>query len=139
MKKRKSLKSKMAYRIKRSRGSVFLLGDFSDLAGRDQVLRALRMLIAEGLIVKIGYGLYARAKISKISGRLLPEKSLPELGQESLRKLKVKTKASSSELDYMRGLSTQVPTGRVIGVVRSRVSRKIGYNGVCISYERVAG
>ena len=116
---------------------MFVLGDFKDLSGRDQVMRALRCLIVEGLIVRVGYGLYARARISKISGKILPEKSLPELGIESMKRLKVKTGTPSLEKSYLEGKSTQVPTGRVIGVVKSRISRKIDYNGNYISYERV--
>lgn len=138
MKKRKLLKSKIAYRIRRSRGSVFVLSDFKDLSGRDQVMRALRSLIVEGLVVRIGYGLYARARISRISGKILPEKPLPELGIESMKKLKIKTGVPSLEKSYLEGKSTQVPTGRMIRVVKSRVSRKIGYNGNYISYERAS-
>jgi len=37
---------------------------------------------------------------------------------------------------YNSGKSTQVPTGRVIGV-RGRVRRKISYNGFPLKYERV--
>tara|TARA_B100000989_G_scaffold295020_1_gene275185 strand:- start:457 stop:876 length:420 start_codon:yes stop_codon:yes gene_type:complete len=138
MKKRKSLKSKIAYRIRRSRYTVFVLADFKDLSGRDQVMRALRSLMLEGLVARIGYGLYARTKISRISGKPLPEKPLPELGKESMERLKIQTAASSSDEDYRSGRSTQVPTGRMIRVVKSRVSRKIGYNGNYISYERAS-
>ena len=35
------------------------------------------------------------------------------------------------------GASTQVPTGRVIAV-RSRISRKIGYDGRYVSFERLS-
>jgi hypothetical protein len=37
--------------------------------------------------------------------------------------------------DYNAGRTTQVPTGRVVGV-RQRVRRKIGYNGISLSFER---
>ena len=117
---------------------MFVLSDFKDLSGRDQVVRALRSLIVEGLVARIGYGLYARARISRISGNILPEKSLPELGIESMKKLKIKTGVPSLEKSYLEGKSTQVPTGRMIRVVKSRVSRKIGYNGNDISYERAS-
>jgi hypothetical protein len=39
------------------------------------------------------------------------------------------------ERAYNAGETTQVPTGRVVGVTR-RVRRKIGYNGVSLSFER---
>ena len=39
------------------------------------------------------------------------------------------------EQAYNAGKTTQVPTGRVIGV-RGRVRRQISYNGFPLSYER---
>ena len=92
----------------------------------------------EGLVARIGYGPYARTKISRISGKPLPQKPLPELGKESMERLKIQTASSSSGEDYRSGRSTQVPTRQMIRVVKSRVSRKIGYNGNYISYERAS-
>ena len=57
-------------------------------------------------------------------------------GRQALQKIGVKTLATAAERAYNAGISTQVPTGRVVGVA-GRVSRKIGYNGVNLSYERV--
>jgi Transcriptional regulator, AbiEi antitoxin len=48
-------------RIDRKRGDVFLRADFEDLGGYDQVGRALRQLVRDGRLVKVGQGLYARA------------------------------------------------------------------------------
>lgn len=38
------------------------------------------------------------------------------------------------EKDYNSGLTTQVPTGRKIAI-KGRVSRKIGYDRIYVSYE----
>jgi hypothetical protein len=38
---------------------------------------------------------------------------------------------------YNAGRSTQVPTGRVIAV-KSRISRKIGYDGNYVAFERAS-
>ena len=62
---------------------------------------------------------------------------MPELAKELLRKLGVQVVPSSAERDYNSGKSTQVPTGRVIGV-KGRVVRRIGYNGRYVSFEKVA-
>lgn len=43
----KTLKGKIKYRITRNKNFVFLIKDFWDLSGRNQVLRALRELIAD--------------------------------------------------------------------------------------------
>ena len=133
----KSLEDRMAYRVERKRGSVFLREDFGDLADYDQVGRSLRRLVAKGKLVKIGYGLYARATRSPLSGNTVPEKSLPSLAAEALRRLKVEVRPSREARAYNEGGSTQVPTGRVLAV-KGRISRKIGYDGKYVSFEPAA-
>lgn len=132
-----TLESRIAYRVKRSGDVVFMRQDFSDLGGYDQVGRILRQLVEDGLLVSLGYGLYARARKSIISGKIVPEKTLQELTLEALQKMQIKTAPSRAEQAYNSGLSTQVPTGRVVGV-KGRISRKIGYDGKFISFEKVA-
>lgn len=133
----KSLEDRMAYRVERKRGSVYLREDFGDLADYDQVGRGLRRLVAKGKLVKIGYGLYARATRSPLSGNLIPEKSLPSLAAEALTRLKVEVRPSQEARAYNAGGSTQVPTGRVLAV-KGRISRKIGYDGKYVSFEPAA-
>ena len=133
----KTLESKIKYRIKRNKNSVFVLKDFFDLSDRDQVGRVLRSLIQEDVLMKVGQGLYARTKISSLTERVVPEKSLPELAREALQKLGIQVQDSSFEKDYDSGKTTQVPTGRVIAV-KGRVSRKIGYDGKYITLQKAA-
>ena len=54
-----TLEARLLKRIDRKRGDVFLRADFGDLGGYDQVGRALRQLVREGRLVRIGQGLYA--------------------------------------------------------------------------------
>lgn len=131
-----TLKDKIRYRIKRSKSSVFLLKDFDDLSDRNQTGRALRELIKENLLMKIGYGLYSKAKKGDLTDRVLPERGLIEAGKEALRKLGIKTYPTTYETMYNNFQSTQVPTGRVIGV-KSRITRKINEGGYSLKYERL--
>jgi hypothetical protein len=132
-----TLEGKIAYRVKRSKSPVFIRDDFKDIGGYDQVGRVLRDLVKKGLLISLGYGAYARSKKSSVSGATVPEKPLPELAKELLKKLGVKVVPSSAERAYNSGKSTQVPTGRMIGV-KGRIVRRIGYNGRYISFEKVA-
>lgn len=133
-----SLKSKVKYRISRSKGSVFTPEDFFDLSDRDQVGRALRQLINEQQIIKFGQGLYAKAKLSSLTGKLIPVKPLTELAIEALtEKLNVEVVPAKELEQYNNGQTTQVPTGRVIAV-RGRVSRKMSYDGKSIKYQYVS-
>ena len=133
----KTLESKMRYRITRCKDTVFTPQDFLDLSDRDQVGRVLRKLVAEESLLKVGYGLYAKSHKSSITGNVIPDKGLPDLAKEALNKLGVKVMPSTAEREYNSGRSTQVPTGRVIGV-KGRVSRKIGYNGKYVTLEHIA-
>jgi hypothetical protein len=133
-----SLKSKIQYRIKRSKGAVFTPRDFFDLSDRDQIGRVLRQLIAAGELIKFGQGLFAKAKRSSLTGKIIPIKPLPELAKEALtEKLKVEVVTSRELLAYNDGHTTQVPTGRVVAV-RGRVSRKMAYDGKSIKYQYVS-
>jgi len=129
-----TLEAKLLKRIARKRGDVFLRSDFADLGGYDQVGRALSELVRKKKILKVSQGIYTRARTSPFSGDLLPVRGLSTL-VDALRRIGVKTAPTRLEEDYNAGRTTQVPTGRVIGV-RGRVRRKIGYGETYLSFER---
>ncbi len=134
MKKYGTLVYKISARIARKNFNVFVREDFEDLGGYDQIGRILRELAREGKLIKLGYGLYAKTKKSVLTGETIPIKNLPELAREALERLGLKTVPSYLEREYNAGRTTQVPTGRRIAV-KGRINRKIGYNGVYVSYE----
>jgi hypothetical protein len=123
--------------IAEKRRLVFLRSDFEELSSDyDQVGRAIRKLVKKGRLLKVGYGLYTKTKTSKVSGKFIPRATIQEIGYACLKRLKVKTGQSQSEQEYNLGRSTQVPTGRVIAV-RGRITRKIGYNGIPLTFEKI--
>ena len=132
-----SLEYKIMARMARKKCSVFVREDFRDLSDYDQVGRALRNIAKNGRLIRVGYGVYAKAKKSTITGELVPVVPLPELAKEALARLGIQTAPSRMEKDYNAGKTTQVPTGRVIAV-KGCVSRKIGYGGAYVSYEPAA-
>ena len=67
-----------------------MLPDFLDLSDRDQVMRALRKLIAKNLIMKVGQGVYVKAKESKLTGKVIPQIDLVEIGKAVAQKLNIK-------------------------------------------------
>ena len=113
---------------------MFVRADFADLGGYDQVGRALRQLVRSGKLLKVGFGLYARAVPARVGTRPVPPKGLTTL-REALERVGIRTFPSRALEDYNAGRTTQVPTGRVVAVSR-RVRRKIGYNGILLSFER---
>ena len=133
----KTLEKRIQYRIKRKKDSVFMLSDFVDLSDKNQVMRALKKLMNKNLLVKVGQGLYSRARISSITKNPIPEKDITIIAKEALKKLNIKVGTSKYEEMYKLWKSTQVPTGRVIAIEgKGRVSRKIGFNGSYIKYAR---
>lgn len=136
-KKIKPLEARIAERIARSRREVYVRDDFKDLGGYDQVGRGLRRLVSRGQLIKIGYGLYARSKISSISGKAIPRKPLPLLAVEALKRLNVESFPSRYTQAYNAGRTNQVPTGRVVGV-KGRICRRIGYDDKFVTFERTS-
>jgi len=134
MKYNKTLEGQVSNRISRKRTNVLLREDFTDLGGYDQVGRVLQSLIQKGKLIKIGYGLYAKTRVSSLTGNTVPAEPLPSLAKKALTRLGVDTIPTRAEIDYQQGRSTQVPTGRLIGV-QKRVSRKISFKEATINYE----
>lgn len=128
------LEDRLSKRIARKRGDVFVRADFDDLGGYDQVGRALATLVRNKQLIKVSQGIYARATTSPFTGDVLPARGLRTLA-DALRRVGVDVVPTRMERDYNAGRTTQVPTGRVVGV-RRRVRRKIGYGGFFLSFER---
>lgn len=137
MKRTQNLESRIFARIVRKKEAVLLRKDFLDLAGYDQIGRALKNLTDEGKIIRIGYGLYSKAKTSLLTGETIPIAPLPNLAKEALMRLGIAVLPSQAEIEYNEGRSTQIPTGRQIAV-KGRVNRKIKFNGVAINYEYIS-
>ena len=130
-----NLETRLLKHIDRKSGDVFLLSDFRDFAGYDQVARALRNLVRKGLLLKLGHGLYTRAAASPIDGSPVPVKDLHALAEEALDRLGLKSDPALLEQGDDAGRTTQVPAGPVVAV-KKRVRRKIGFNGTFAAFER---
>ena len=129
-----TVETRMIKRMARKRGDVFLRTDFKDLGSYDQIGRVLRKLVHQGRLLKVGHGLYTRAVKSSLGDEFIPPRGLTTL-KEALKRLGVETVPTRFEQDYNAGKTTQVPSGRVVGV-RGRVRRKIGYKGIFLTFER---
>jgi hypothetical protein len=127
MHRRRTLRTKIEERIARKKGdTVFLTREFTDLSDEDQVLRVLRTLVREGRLVRLGYGVYGRAFISRLSGEALlySPGGLVGAAREAMNKLGVKWELTDSQRAYNEGRSTQVPVNAVVRV-KGRFSRRL--------------
>ncbi|MCW8410132.1 DUF6088 family protein [Legionella sp. PATHC035] len=129
---RASLRSKIEKKIGRSKRQVFLRSDFEKLSDYDQVGRALKELSREGKLLKIGYGLYAKARINRITGKPMfaAEGGFTAISREALTRLGVKWQYSDATKSYLTS-STQIPANAEV-VVKSRFNRKIGTDRITL-------
>ena len=138
MPRRKTLRNKIEQRVARNKGEdVFLTREFRKLGGEDQVLRALRSLVEEGRLVRLGYGVYGRAVISRLSGKpmLFSPEGFSGVARQALDKLGVEWEPTEAERAYNEGRSTQVPVNPVVRV-KGRFSRHLRYRNTELVVER---
>jgi hypothetical protein len=129
MPRRKTLREKIEERIARKAGDdVFLTREFGNLGGEDQVGRALRGLVRDGHLVRLGYGVYGRAIPSRLSGQpmLYSPNGFIGAARQALDKLGVQWQPTESEQAYNEGRSTQVPVNPVVRV-KGRFRRRLRY------------
>jgi hypothetical protein len=138
MRKSRTLKQKIEYRMARRAGDdVFLPREFADLAGDDQVLRALRILAKEGRLIRLGYGVYARAMRSRLSGRPMVDSAngFFSAALQALIKLGVPWEPTDSVRAYNEGRSTQIPVNPAVKV-KGRFQRRLSDGRTELRIER---
>jgi hypothetical protein len=137
MRRRGTLQEKVEARIASRRDDVFLPREFRDLAGEDQVLRALRDLTREGQLVRLGYGVYGRAEISRLSGQpiLAAPGGFIGAARQALDKLGVGWEQTETQRAYNEGRSTQVPVNPAVRV-KGRFARRLRYQDAELRLDR---
>lgn len=131
-----SLKSIISSQIDKSRDIVFMPRDYAYLSNSKQVGNVFSKLVEEKKLVRVGYGVYARGKISSYTGKVIPAETLRDIALGVMDKIGVKVIPTRAELDYNNRVSTQVPDEFVIGVNKN-VSRKISFGNARIIYEKL--
>ena len=132
---RLSVKERMVRSIARRKGEVVLRTDFGLMGSASQISRSLKELIAEGKIVRLGYGIYAKARPSVLSGKPVPRVALEDLAQEALEKLGVTVALGRAQVAYAAGKTTQVPVRTTFNTGGQRISRKITVGISTVRYE----
>ena len=137
MRREQTLRQKVLTRMAEQKEDVFLPREFSDLGGEDQVLRALRGLVRDGQLVRLGYGVYGRAFRSSLSGQpiLNSPDSFVSASRQALTKLGVQWEPTQAEKDYNERRSTQIPANAAVRI-KGRFSRRLSYQGRDLIIER---
>lgn len=121
-----SLKFRVLDCIQQTSGNVVLRNDIEDMASPRQISRCFADLVEMGKLVKIGYGVYAKAYRSEYLDKPVIKGGFSQICKEALTKLGVEWMPGSAEQAYNSGLSTQVPV-RTIVQLKSRFRGHLKY------------
>lgn len=117
-----SMKFKVLERIQQLSGNVVLREDIEDMGSPRQISRCFKDLVEMGQLIKIGYGIYAKAYLSEYIKKPVIKGGFGQACKEALTKLGVAWQPGSAEQAYNAGLSTQIP-------VRTTVQLKSRFRG----------
>jgi hypothetical protein len=133
-----SLQDRIETRIAERGDASFLTREFADLGAERQVLRALAKTVTAGKLVRLGYGVYARAEPSPLSGQpmLAARQGFLDASREALTKLGVSWEPAKWEQAYNTGRSTQVPLNAAVRVKNRKFARQLSYRGTPLVVER---
>ncbi len=122
-----SLKFKALDRVKRQiAGNIVVREDIEDMGSPRQISRCFKDLVEMSELVKIGYGIYAKAYVSKTLNKPVIQDGFGQACKEALTKKGVKWEPGSAEQAYNAGLSTQIPV-RTIVQLKSRYRAHLSY------------
>lgn len=136
--KRNNMKTKVLERINSLPDKSIIRANLADLGSSRQISRALKSLVEEGRITRLGYGIYAKLKTSGYTGQQYLAGGFSEVVREALTKLCISWELSKSEQAYLQGKSTQVPANPPTRL-KDRFRRKLEYNNMEFTNELVSG
>lgn len=116
----------MLARIDSMPDDVIVRAEMADLGDPRQISRAFKALTEKGILVKLGYGVYAKLAKSRFSDTLYLKGSFIAVMRTALSKLNIKWESSQEEQDYNAGRSTQVPINPYTRL-KTRFRRKLKY------------
>jgi len=124
-----TIKDRIQAFIEASSDPAFLRSEFSSLGSRSGVNRALKALVDDGSLIRVGYGAYV------LGAEGLPAVEMDLAALDILGKLgAAPTYGGRIWREWMEGRTTQIPAKPTI-TVRRRVIRKIGFRNLVYRYE----
>ena len=135
VKQQETIVYKMNQRLKTLSANIVLRKDFADLGEDRLISQGLKQLISEKKLVRIGFGIYAKAYESSFyKNALLIEGGIDAALREALTRLNIRWEPGSAEQAYNRGQSPQVPDKNIVRL-KDRCRRQIGYKRAQLVFE----
>jgi hypothetical protein len=132
---KKSIKQRIALSIAARPGEVVLRSSYADYGDPSQVTRAFQGLLADGVIVRLGYGVYAKARPSSLTGKPVPRVIFEQLLDEVFDLLGVDAIPGRAARAYEAGQTTQMPMKVQFYTGSKRMTRKLQVGSRVIEYE----
>jgi len=135
---RDSLRMRIMAGIGKSDDAVFLTREFRHLGCERHVQRALRQLVDNGTLIRLGYGVYGRAERSTLTGQPMLSATGGFIGaaRQALDKLGIPWEPTQFQRAYNEGRSTQVPVNPAVRLVKKRFTRKLRHQNNELITER---
>jgi hypothetical protein len=121
--------------IRRRRGSIVLREDFAGIGSQSSVSRALQALLSLGVLIRISPGIYAKTRVSSVTGNVIAAGSLETLSVEVMKRLGIKVRPGRAAQAYNSGATTQLPGTLVVNTGARRISREITVGGCTLGFE----
>ncbi|MFL9914705.1 DUF6088 family protein [Paraburkholderia fungorum] len=130
------LEDRVIRSIARRKGVVILRSELSPLGSPAQLSRVLRKLVAARALVRVSKGVYAKTRMNRFAGQLMPAATFETIAAETFEKLGIDIGHGKLAMEYNSGASTQVPMQAIVTTGRRRISRKIQVGTRMMTYER---
>jgi len=121
-------------RIQSLKGEVILWSDLSDLGSSRQISRALKGFLEDGILARIGRGIYAKTKQSKYIDEPVIRVGFEDACIEALKRLNIEWELSQLIKDYNEGRSQQVPAQFEVRL-KDRFRRTLAWGNNRIRFE----
>ena len=132
-----NLEQRLLMSVAKRPGKIVLRQDVARLGSASGVSLALANLVRRGKLVRLGAGVYAKARINQYTGTPTPDGNFDDLAVEALLRLGVSLAPSRALRLYNEG-STQIPVTLSFQTPGRRISRKIRFGQQKVSYEKAS-
>ena len=106
-------------------GEVVLRSDLAQFGSERAVSRMIKELVVEGVITRIGLGIYAKTVPGKFVNRPVLRTTFAEVGWQACQRLGIEVQLGRAMREYNEGKSTQVPVRIIFNTGQRIVKRKI--------------
>ncbi|WP_145980838.1 hypothetical protein [Magnetospirillum sp. ME-1] len=124
---------RMAERLPGIPWTIVLRRDFADLGSYARVGRGIQRLVHDGLLIRLGQGIYTKTCIGPVTKRIIPPDDLVSLTREAMERLGIGVGMNYWEKKYFARETDQVPLGFVVATMRP-VRRKLSWGGHTITF-----